>query len=131
MPKERCPLRPRLLWKREHRLGIIEKIAYTPEPYSDVVAYVCLPKSAEPPYPFMICLQGHTTGMHNSIAVQREDETKLLKVEGDRDFGLECMRRGIAALCIEQRSFGERREQKQERVSTQGCQLCGFSSRIE
>ena len=69
--------------------------------------------------------------MHNSIAVQREDETKLLKVEGDRDFGLECMRRGIAALCIEQRSFGERREQKQERVSTQGFQLCGFSSRIE
>ena len=31
------------------------------------------------------------------------------------------MARGIAALCIEQRSFGERRERHQERVSTHGC----------
>ena len=59
--------------------------------------------------------------MHNSIAVEQENETKPLKVEGDQDFGLGCMRRGIAALCIEQRSFGERRERKQERVSNQGC----------
>jgi hypothetical protein len=31
------------------------------------------------------------------------------------------MRRGVAALCIEQRSFGERREQVQKRVSQHGC----------
>ena len=31
------------------------------------------------------------------------------------------MARGIAALCIEQRSFGERRERHQGRVSTHGC----------
>ena len=122
MPKERCPLRPRRLWQREHPLGAIEKIAFTSEPYADVVAYVCLPRNAKPPYTFMICLQGHSTGMHNSIAVQREDETKPNKVEGDRDFALGCMSRGIAALCIEQRSFGLRREQKQERASPHsGC----------
>ena len=121
MPEERCDLCPRRLWMREGPLGTIEKIAFTSEPCADVVAYVCLPKGVEPPYTFMICLQGHSTGMHNSIAVQQDDETKPLQVEGDRDFGLGCMRRGIAALCIEQRSFGERREQKQERVSTHGC----------
>lgn len=120
-PEGRCELRPRRLWIREHPLGTIEKIAFTSEPCADVVAYVCLPKNVEPPYTFMICLQGHSTGMHNSIAVQRENETKPLEVEGDRDFGLGCMRRGIAALCIEQRSFGERREQKQEQISTHGC----------
>jgi dienelactone hydrolase len=86
-----------------------------------VVAYLCLPKNAAPPYTFMICLQGHSTGMHNSIAVEREDETRPLKVQGDRDFALSCMSRGIAALCIEQRSFGERREQKQKHVSPDGC----------
>ena len=121
MPEERCELRPRRLWMREVPLGTIEKITFTSEPYSDVVAYVCLPKGVEPPYTFMICLQGHSTGMHNSIAVQREDETSPLKVEGDRDFGLGCMQRGIAALCIEQRSLGERREQRQKRISPQGC----------
>ena len=121
MPEDRCPLRPRRLWQREHPLGSIEKIVFTSEPFADVPAYICLPREAKPPYTFMICLQGHSTGMHNSIAVQRDDDTKPLEVEGDRDFGLSCMQRGIAALCIEQRSFGERREQKQQHVATHGC----------
>lgn len=121
MPEERCPLRTRQLWLRRHPLGTIEKIVFTSEPYADIVAYVCLPKAAQPPYTFTICLQGHSTGMHNSIAVQREDETKPLKVEGDRDFALGCMSRGIAALCLEQRSFGERREQAQKQVASHGC----------
>ena len=122
VPAERCDLNVRHIWSREHELGHIDKIAFTSEPHADVVAYVCLPHSAEPPYPFMICLQGHSTGMHNSIAVQREDETAPLDVQGDRDFGLGCMRRGIAALCIEQRSFGERREQTQQARSNRVCQ---------
>lgn len=66
-----------------------------------------------PPYTTMICVQGHSSGMHNSIGVDREDETRPLEIQGDRDFGIQCMSRGIAALCLEQRSFGERREQKQ------------------
>ena len=120
-PEGRCALRPRRLWKREHPLGSIEKVVFTAEPHADVPAYVCLPKGVPPPYRFFICLQGHTSGMHHSIAVRQDDETRPMRVEGDRDFGLSCMRRGLAALCIEQRSFGERREQKQEQVSSHGC----------
>ena len=121
MPVEPTPLRARRIWVREHPLGTIEKVVFTTEPECDVPAYVCLPKDVKPPYPFMICLQGHSTGMHVSIAVNREDERLPLDVEGDRDFALGCMRRGIAALCIEQRSFGERREQRQRQVSPHGC----------
>lgn len=120
-PDEKIPLRVRSLWQREHPLGSIEKIVYRSEPYADVPAYVCLPKDVEPPYTFVICVQGHSTGMHNSIAVDRDDNTKPIVVEGDRDFALHCMKRGLAALCIEQRSFGERREQKQDQVSPHGC----------
>lgn len=121
IPRERVPLNMRSLWKRNHRLGTIEKIVFTSEPYADVPAYVCLPRNMEPPYPFMICLQGHSTGMHNSIAVDINDETKAIKVDGDRDFALGCMSRGLAALCIEQRSLGERCETLQEKVSPHGC----------
>ncbi len=119
--EERVPLNVRILWRRKHPLGTIEKIVFSAEPYADVPAYMCTPLLGEPPYPAMICLQGHTTGMHHSIAVERDDETKPMHVEGDRDFGLGCMARGVAALCIEQRSFGERRERKQEQVSPHGC----------
>ena len=75
MPEERVSLDVRTLWKRDHPLGSIEKIVYAAEPYADVPAYVCLPVGAQPPYTFFICLQGHSTGMHNSIAVTPRQST--------------------------------------------------------
>jgi dienelactone hydrolase len=121
MPSKRVNLNVRTLWQREYPLGFIEKIVFTSEPYADVPAYVCLPKNVSPPYIFWICLQGHTSGMHNSIGVDRDDESKPIEVPGDRDFALGCLRRGYAALCIEQRSLGERKEQVQKQVSPHGC----------
>ena len=110
MAQKRPPLRPRTLWKRSHELGTIEKVVFTSEVGADVVAYVCLPNNIKPPHAFFICLQGHTTGMHVSIAARMMSERAFIGVEGDNDFALECMRRGIAALCVEQRGFGERRD---------------------
>ncbi|MCZ7647201.1 MAG: hypothetical protein M5U26_18420 [Planctomycetota bacterium] len=118
---KRAALKPRVLWRREHELGRIEKLAFVAEPHCDAVAYVCTPRAVKPPYPWFVCLQGHSTGMHNSIAVERDDETKPIEVAGDRDFGLGCLRRGIAALCLEQRAFGLRREQAQKKISQHGC----------
>jgi dienelactone hydrolase len=120
-PKSRGDLNVRTLWKRDHPLGSIEKIVFTSEPNSDIPAYVCIPKNTKPPYTFMICVTGHSTGMHNTIAVKRDDETQPIQVESDRDYAIQCMSRGIAALCIEQRAFGERRELKQEWKFPQIC----------
>ncbi len=117
---QRVALEVRTLWEREHELGTIAKIAFASEPAADCLAYVCIPKRAEPPYTFFICLQGHSSGMHNSIAASYDDETTPIDVPGDRDFALGCMRRGIAALCIEQRSFGYRREFVQSSVAAHG-----------
>ena len=120
-PSERVALNVRPQWQRKHRYGTIEKIVFSSEPYADVPAYVCVPKNAAPPYRWMICLQGHSTGMHNSIAVDRDTESRRIRVAGDRDFALGCMKRGVAALAIEQRSFGLRREQTQKMLSAHGC----------
>ncbi len=114
VPKtEKGPLRARTLWTRETDLGRIEKLVFTAEPGADVPAYWCVPRGARPPYRTFICLQGHSTGMHNSIGVAFDDETTPIEVAGDRDFGLGCMRREMAALCVEQRAFGERAERDQ------------------
>jgi dienelactone hydrolase len=114
----RAPLNVRQIWQREHPLGTIEKIIFTSEPHADIPAYICLPKAPIKPQTWMICLQGHTSGMHNSIAVDPTDEVSPIFVDGDRDFAIGCMARGVAALCIEQRAFGERRERKQEQACT-------------
>jgi dienelactone hydrolase len=121
MPARRAALNVRTVWRKRHELGSIEKIAFTAEPGADILAYVCLPKAAKPPHRFFICVQGHSTGMHNSIAMSIGDERRRIQVAGDRDFGLGCMRRGLAALCIEQRSFGQRREKVQKRTWEHGC----------
>ncbi len=54
--------------------------------------------------------------------IAREDDGTEPLDEGDRDFGLQCLERGLAALCIEQRSFGERREKHQAMVRPHGCE---------
>ncbi|MGW0231542.1 alpha/beta hydrolase family protein [Actinopolymorpha singaporensis] len=115
------PLRVRTLWRSELELGTVEKVAFAAEPHSDVLAYFCVPRDRPAPYPTVICLQGHSTGMHVSIARERDDENVPFAVDGDRDFALGALRHGFAALCIEQRSFGYRREQAQAATSPHGC----------
>ena len=75
---DRIPLNPISIWKRDYALGSIEKIAFSSEPGSDVVAFLCLPANATSPYPFFICVQGHTTGMHHSIGVERDDNRVVM-----------------------------------------------------
>ncbi|OQA84571.1 MAG: Alpha/beta hydrolase family protein [Lentisphaerae bacterium ADurb.Bin242] len=104
---ERKPIVPEPLWKRKIELGTIEKIAFESEPGFRTFAYVCLPKKAKAPCKTFICLQGHSTGMHTSIAVEWKDETTPKAIEGDRDFAIGCLQRGIAAVCLEQRCMGE------------------------
>ena len=109
------------VWKQDHELGSIEKIVFTSEAFAEVPAYVCLPDGVDPPYTFFICVQGHNTGMHNSIARAFDDEFTTIVTENDRDFALSCMKNGVAALCVEQRSFGYRRESLQEKTAENSC----------
>lgn len=116
LPSSPCPLGVRSLWRRTLPQGTVEKIVFTSEPGADVPAYVCLPHGARGRLPWMICLQGHSSGMHNSIGLDAT-ETGAIEVEGDRDFALGCLARGVAALAIEQRSLGSRVEAHQARIS--------------
>jgi len=74
-----------------------------------VPGYFCLPVGAacQPPeekLSVMICLQGHSTGMHISLGEAKYPGDEL---DGDRDFVRFCIEHGHAALVIEQRCFGE------------------------
>lgn len=74
-----------------------------------VNAVLRLPKNpvSEKP-PVMICLQGHSTGMHLSFGIKKYENDKVDAESGDRDFALQCIKQGFAALAIDQRCFGER-----------------------
>lgn len=104
----RVDLAPRTLWKKDFSFGTVEKIVVTTEAGVDMPLYFCLPHNASGKLPVFICLQGHSTGMHKSIGVDFTDETTPIEIAGDRDFAVQCVKRGFAALCVEQRAFGER-----------------------
>ena len=69
--------------------------------------FLLLPKGIKKP-PVVICLQGHSNGVMISLGEGYCSED-FKKISEDRDFGLQAIRHGYAAMLIEQRGFGERR----------------------
>lgn len=74
-----------------------------------VPGYLLIPDTIAPPYPIMICLQGHAPGMYISMGKYNNEKEKKL-VEGGRDLALQALENGWAALIIEQKGFGERQK---------------------
>ncbi len=65
------------------------------------------PKNTKEKMPVILCLQGHSTGMHISIGVAKFDSDEEDIYSGDRDYARIAVRRGYCALAIEQRYMGE------------------------
>ncbi|MCD6416474.1 MAG: acetylxylan esterase [Planctomycetes bacterium] len=103
------------------------KIVFTAEQCADVPAHLLVPKGADAPLPAMICLQGHTPGMHISLGRAR-DAHERASVEEDRDFAVQAVRHGFVALAMEQRCFGERAERKLESTWDHTCLDAVFHS---
>ncbi len=99
--------------RKENKDGYV-KIRFTFQSEIDAVVpcYLLLPDTGKKSYPLAITLQGHSSGFHNSIGEP--------KFEGDfeyvkrGDFGVQAVKRGFAALCIEQRAMGERMTTRHE-----------------
>jgi len=77
------------------------------EPGFFVPCHMLLPKQYEGKIPVVIAMQGHATGMHISLGrpIYPGDENDIKG--GDRDFCLQAVARGYAAVAMEQRGFGE------------------------
>ena len=103
----RCDLAPKVLWSRKVKNGTITKLHLQAEKEYTLPVYLCIPEG-KGPFPVWICVQGHGTGMHASISVKWQDEKTFKYDGGDRDFVLQCLDKGYAALCVEQRAMGEK-----------------------
>lgn len=87
------------------------RFTFESEPGFRVPAHLLIPKAASGleingKLPVMICLQGHSTGMHISIGRAKfpgDEET----IAGGRDFALQAVDRGYIAIAMEQRGLGE------------------------
>lgn len=83
------------------------RFTFESEPNFFVPAHLLYPKNTTGKIPLVICLQGHSTGMHISLARERHPSKNPISVAGDRDFCIQAVAHGYAALALEQRGFGE------------------------
>ena len=109
------PLNVRVEWKEERDSYQEIRFLFTAEEGADVPCHLLLPKQGEGPYPVVICLQGHSTGMHISLGNPKYPGDEK-SIAGDRDFAVQAVKQGYAALALEQRCFGERKDQRPEKV---------------
>lgn len=84
------------------------RFLFESEPGVTVVAYLRVPKGVTGKLPVIICLQGHAKGVHISLGQPKYPGDEQTIYGGDRDFAVQIVSRGQAALAIEQRGFGER-----------------------
>lgn len=112
MPEEKVPLNIRIEWEEEHEDFIEKRFVFDTEPETCVPCHLLIPKKVKKPCPAIICLQGHSTGMHISLGRPKyENDFEQVK-SGDRDFAIQAVKEGYAALVMEQRGFGERLSEK-------------------
>ena len=110
LPLEQGEENFRIEWTKDEDPACTEiRFLFESEPMADVSCHLLLPKNVpQENLPLVICLQGHSKGMHISLGrpIYEGDEETISG--GDRDFARQIVARGQAALAIEQRAFGER-----------------------
>ena len=108
---EPVPLDMRVEYELEHDEFTERRFLFTAEAHADVPCHLLIPKAKRAPHPVVICLQGHSTGMHISLGRPKYEGDEQ-SIAGGRDFALRAVREGYAALVLEQRCFGEREDRR-------------------
>ena len=82
------------------------RLVFESEPGFFAPMHVLIPTRGTPPYETVFCLQGHSMGAHISLG-RPKYERDAESIAGDRDFAVQAVRKGYAAIVTEQRGFGE------------------------
>lgn len=94
-------------WTHEEADYTEYRLSFNTEKNYRACAHLLIPRVAERPMPAIICLQGHSKGMHISLGRPKYPGDEDTINGGDRDFARQAIREGYAALVLEQRGFGE------------------------
>ena len=119
---ERVPLDPIVEETVEHEDFTERRISFAVETDVRAVCIFCIPKTGKEKYPLAVCLQGHGKGMHVSMGRRKYESEK--PDTGDRDVAIQALKRGYAAICLDQRGFGERRTEIEMPAGKDGGPKC-------
>lgn len=89
------------------------RFSFMTEPGERITAHLLRPAAVEGNVPVMICLQGHNSGARISMGVAASEEDRA-ELGMDRDYAVQALARGWAAVVFDQRGFGERSDSRPE-----------------
>ncbi len=104
---EKCDDLFEIEYEKERELFREIRFSFQSEEGYFVPGYLLIPKGAKLPNDTVICLQGHSTGMHVSLGIPINEEEERLIPERDKDFAVSAVKHGYNAVIIEQRCMGE------------------------
>lgn len=96
-----------VLEKNETEIFTEYRLNFQSEDGYFVPCSLMLPNGKKGKLPLVICLQGHSTGMHISLGRPKYKGDEEIISGGDRDFARQIINEGYISLAIEQRCFGE------------------------
>lgn len=103
----KCDDRLEIEWRKQANGYTEYRLQFNTETNYRTAAHLLIPDGAAQPVPAVICLQGHSKGMHISLGRPKFPGDEKSINGGDRDFAVQIIREGYAAFVLEQRAFGE------------------------
>ena len=105
LPVKNCDSELEIEWTEKGDGYTESRFTFQTEKGFRSVAHILMPDGIEKPSP-VICLQGHSKGMHISLN-RPKFEGDAETIAGGRDFAIQAVKEGYAAIALEQRAFGE------------------------
>ncbi|MBQ7789079.1 MAG: hypothetical protein IJ398_05445 [Clostridia bacterium] len=93
----------------ESTLGLCKHIHFLVQTEKDyyVNAHLLVPKGISEKLPLCMGLQGHVSGAHIGLGIEKFDYDKMYINEDHFDYSKQCIDYGFVGLSIEQRGYGE------------------------
>ena len=104
---QKCDMEFNVEYKKELENATEIRFTFQSEEGYYIPCHLLIPKGADKKLPVVICLQGHSTGVHISLGRKKFPIDEELISGGDRDFANRIVEEGYIALAMEQRNFGE------------------------
>jgi len=126
----RTPLKAQTIETRDFPGYRREKFTFESRPGLTVIGYLLVPKTGKSPHATVVCVPGHGRGVDDIVGIDENGRDRTEKPFYERDFAIQVVEQGMAAVAFEPMAFGYRRDAitKRKGATVSACQPAAGSA---